>query len=212
MKTVKPRRKRHLEMILSRLSLPPKPKLAWESYPLDSESAAEVAYIAGWINKDIQGKSVIDLGCGSGILAISAVLMDAKDVVGIDIDVEAIKVAKLNAEGLGVRVNFIAGDMECIRGSFNTTLMNPPFGSWRTGADVKFLKKAIEISEIIYSLHKRSSSVRDFLSRKIRELGGEVLGIYEIDIVIPRLYNFHHKKRYIVKADLYRISKVKSND
>ncbi len=210
--TVKPRRKRHLEMILSRLSLPPKPKLEWESYPLDSESAAEVAYIAGWINKDIQGKSVIDLGCGSGILAISAALMDAKDVVGVDIDVEAIKVAKLNAERLGVKVNFIAGDIECIRGSFNTTLMNPPFGSWRTGADVKFLKKAIEISKIIYSLHKRSSSVRDFLSRKIRELGGEVLSIYEIDIVIPRLYSFHRKKRYIVKADLYRISKVKSND
>ena len=204
------KRKKHLEIILSKLALPPHPKLRWESYPLDSESAAEVAYIAGWVNNDIRGKSVIDLGCGSGILAISAALLGAEDVVGVDIDTEAVRVARANAETVGVDVKFIAGDIECIRGHFDTTLMNPPFGSWRSGADVKFLKKALEVSDVVYSLHKRSSSVRMFLKRKIRDLGGEVHSVYEVDIIIPRIYEFHRKRRYLVKADLYRVLKVKS--
>ncbi|RJS85929.1 methyltransferase domain-containing protein [Candidatus Bathyarchaeota archaeon] len=204
------RRKRHLEMILSRLAVPPKPKLRWEGYPLDSESAAEVAYIAGWVNHDISGKEVVDLGCGSGILAISAALMGAKRVVAVDIDSNAVRTARLNAETVNASIEFIIGDIECVRGPFDTTIMNPPFGSWTKGADIKFLKKAIEISDVIYSLHKRSNPVREYLKRKINELGGEITGIYEIDILIPRLFSFHRKKRYLVKADLYRILKVKS--
>lgn len=204
------RRKRHLEIVLSRLSLPPRPKLKWESYPLDSESAAEVAYIAGWVNDDIRGKSVIDLGCGSGILAVSAALLGAREVVGVDIDADAIKVARANAEAVGVNVEFITGDIECVHGRFDTTLMNPPFGSWRSGADVKFLKKALEVSDVVYSIHKRSSPVRRFLKQKIKELGGEVHSAYEVDIIIPRIYKFHRKRRYLVRADLYRILKVKS--
>jgi ribosomal protein L11 methyltransferase len=43
-------------------------------------------------------QSVIDIGTGSGILALSALLLDAKSAVGIDIDPAALKHAKANAE------------------------------------------------------------------------------------------------------------------
>lgn len=199
-------------MILSRLALPPKPRLQWEEYPLDPKSAAQMVYIAGWVNDDIVGRRVVDLGCGSGILAISASLFGAEEAVGVDIDGEAVKVARMNADKVGVKVEFIIGDIECVRGLFDTTLMNPPFGSWRRGADIKFLKKALEISKVVYSLHKRSVSVREFLKHKIMELGGRITNIYEIDIMLPRIFKFHQKKRYLVKADLYRILKVKSEN
>jgi len=74
---MKIRRKRHLEMILSKLDLPSKPGLEWEEYPLDPRSAAHMVYIAGWVN-DVVGKRIVDLGCGSGILAISASLFGAE--------------------------------------------------------------------------------------------------------------------------------------
>ena len=44
------------------------------------------------------GKSVLDYGCGSGILAMVAKKMGAGDVAGVDIDPQAIESAKANAE------------------------------------------------------------------------------------------------------------------
>ncbi len=45
-----------------------------------------------------QGKSVLDYGCGSGILAMVAQKLGAKMVVGVDIDPQAIESARFNAE------------------------------------------------------------------------------------------------------------------
>ncbi|WP_287817904.1 50S ribosomal protein L11 methyltransferase [Idiomarina sp.] len=44
------------------------------------------------------GKTVVDFGCGSGILGIAALLFDAKHVAGIDIDQQALIATKDNAE------------------------------------------------------------------------------------------------------------------
>ena len=46
------------------------------------------------INKDME---VLDLGCGSGILSIAAILLGAKNCVGVDIDENAVHIAKENA-------------------------------------------------------------------------------------------------------------------
>ena len=205
-------KRKHLALLLSQLSPIPRPKLKWEGYTLDAESAANMAYIAAWVYGDVEGKRVIDLGCGTGILAIAASLLGAEWVVGVDIDRESIRVAVGNAKKLGVNVDFVAGDIDCVRGHFDTVLMNPPFGSWHKGADIKFLKKALEISDVVYSLHKRSPSVREFLGRRIPQLGGVIDHVYEMDITISRTYKFHRKKRYLVKADLYRVLRLSPNN
>ncbi|AZI15089.1 50S ribosomal protein L11 methyltransferase [Avibacterium paragallinarum] len=51
---------------------------------------------------DLQDKTVIDFGCGSGILAIAALKLGAKSAVGIDIDPQAILASRNNAEQNGV--------------------------------------------------------------------------------------------------------------
>jgi len=198
-------RRKHLSLLLSQLEPPPHPKLRWESYMLDAESAANMVYTAAWVYDDIRGRKVIDLGCGSGILAIAASLLGAELAVGVDIDRESIMAAVRNAEKVGADVEFIVGDIDCVGGHFHTTLMNPPFGSWHKGADVRFLEKALEISDVVYSIHKRSQSVREFLRKRIPQLGGFIDHVYEMDIVLSRTYSFHRRRRYIVKADLYRI-------
>jgi len=45
----------------------------------------------------LAGKSVADIGCGSGILSIAAVKLDASDVYASDIDGQSVEVAKANA-------------------------------------------------------------------------------------------------------------------
>ncbi|MFB4358143.1 50S ribosomal protein L11 methyltransferase [Pantoea sp. BS_4] len=51
---------------------------------------------------DLNGKTVIDFGCGSGILAIAALKLGAAQAIGIDIDPQAIQASRDNAERNGV--------------------------------------------------------------------------------------------------------------
>ncbi|MBP2168543.1 ribosomal protein L11 methyltransferase [Erwinia toletana] len=51
---------------------------------------------------DLQGKTIIDFGCGSGILAIAALKLGAAQAIGIDIDPQAIQASRDNAERNGV--------------------------------------------------------------------------------------------------------------
>ncbi|NOI22405.1 50S ribosomal protein L11 methyltransferase [Vibrio mediterranei] len=61
-----------------------------------------------WLESlDLAGKTVIDFGCGSGILAIAAIKLGAAKVIGIDIDPQALTASKDNAERNGV-----AGQLE----------------------------------------------------------------------------------------------------
>jgi ribosomal protein L11 methyltransferase len=56
---------------------------------------------------------VLDAGCGSGILALSAALLGFGDVAGFDNDPEAVRVSQENAElnGLADRVTFFTADL-----------------------------------------------------------------------------------------------------
>lgn len=50
----------------------------------------------------LEGKTVVDFGCGSGILSLAALKLGAKKVIGIDIDPQALQASKANAERNGV--------------------------------------------------------------------------------------------------------------
>lgn len=52
-----------------------------------------------WLDSiDCQDKSIIDYGCGSGILGIAGLLLGANNMVGIDIDPQAVEATQANAE------------------------------------------------------------------------------------------------------------------
>ncbi|WP_094751487.1 50S ribosomal protein L11 methyltransferase [Psychromonas sp. CD1] len=56
-----------------------------------------------WLEgQDLRDKVIIDFGCGSGILAIAALKLGAKRVIGIDIDPQAITASRDNATRNGV--------------------------------------------------------------------------------------------------------------
>jgi len=62
---------------------------------------------------DVRRQRVLDAGCGSGILALSAVQLGFRDVAGFDHDAEAVRVSGENAalNGLSGRVQFFVGDL-----------------------------------------------------------------------------------------------------
>ncbi len=59
-----------------------------------------------WLTQQAPNKSVLDYGCGSGILAIAAKKLGAQHVVGVDIDSQAIIASVYNAEQNHVNIEF----------------------------------------------------------------------------------------------------------
>jgi len=60
-----------------------------------------------WLDDHLQsGSTVLDYGCGSGILAIAAMKLGAYSAVGIDVDAQAILASHDNAEANHVTANF----------------------------------------------------------------------------------------------------------
>ena len=106
-------------------ALPPGEEVLWldpgmafgtgnhETTRLCVERLAELEARPAAGGKKAGGRRVIDAGCGSGILALSAAKLGFSEVVGFDNDPEAVRVSMENAElnGLGGRVQFFVGDL-----------------------------------------------------------------------------------------------------
>ena len=75
--------------------------------------------------------NVLDLGTGSGVIIITLLLEDTSATgVGVDIDWEALKVAKTNSKKFGVRkrINFLQSDWcESVTEKFDLVISNPPY-------------------------------------------------------------------------------------
>jgi ribosomal protein L11 methyltransferase len=64
-----------------------------------------------WLDAELQpGQTVIDYGCGSGIIAIAAARLGASRVTGVDIDPLALEASRYNAQRNGVTVTFLPAE------------------------------------------------------------------------------------------------------
>jgi ribosomal protein L11 methyltransferase len=79
-----------------------------------------------WLDQhDVRGASMLDLGCGSGILAIAAVKLGAAVVDAIDIDLQAITATRQNAERNGVSGQIrTAAELATDEGPFDIIVAN----------------------------------------------------------------------------------------
>lgn len=188
--------KKELAILLSRLQVFKDPNPLMEQYPTDSEVAASLLWTA-FMNKHIEGKTVLDLGCGTGILGIGALMLGASRVLFVDSDGVALWMAESNLRACEEHAT--AGDAEFVNydiGDFFTpadvVVMNPPFGTRSKGADIRFLERAMQLSPIIYSIHK--ASTKDFLDGYVANSGYCLF--YEECMLMPLNASMrHHNKR-----------------
>lgn len=203
-------KRKDLEIFLQQLESFSQPKIQYEQYPTPSRVAANVLWFAALDNNDIYNRTVLDLGCGTGILAIGAASLGGKAVYGIDIDIDSLKIAKENAQEYSFDSScyWVCADIrELELKKIDTTIMNPPFGMRKESItrDREFLLKALEVSSVIYSINPHAQKTRVFFEKFCKEHNAEVTNIIKMDFDLSREYDFHAKKRHVFQVDLYRI-------
>lgn len=177
-----------------------------EQYSTDSESAAEVVWSAYMLN-DIAGKIIADLGCGTGVLGVGCLLLSAKKVHFVDNDGNALKAAAGNLIGFSSdRYEMHQSDVGSINLKAEVVVQNPPFGTKREHADRDFLLKAFSVANIIYSVHKQTST--RFVERLGSDSGFKVTHIFPLRLQIRQLHSFHRRRIYRVQAACYRLQKL----
>jgi predicted RNA methylase len=158
-------------------------------------------------------KSVVDLGCGTGRFTLPIAKFFANFVLGVDSDFSVIDQLKTLKDQHKLNVNLLNTSIEFLEPfqwskSFQTAIMNPPFGTRRRGIDQVFLKKALAFSQVVLSIHKTSSKSREIWNRlaEIYLKKAEVLATFEFPIL--KTFQFHRKEQHYVMIDLIRIGPV----
>lgn len=83
------------------------------------------ACIAHLENMSLENKTVLDIGCGTGILGICACLLGAENAYGYDISYDACMTAQeCNRLNRIANNHIICGLQDCIKGSFDVILAN----------------------------------------------------------------------------------------
>ena len=199
-------RLRALEIALEGLEGFGSPDPGLEQYTTPATLAARLLHHAHLLG-DIEGRAVCDLGCGTGVLACGASLLGAGRVVGVELDPGAITVARRNAARLGADIGLVEGDVrdrgliESL-GTFDTVVMNPPFGAQDPHADRPFVDAALAIAPVVYGIFNTGS---------IPFLGAYTGGRAEIEFAIggifpiKRTFAFHRRDVVEIEVEIVRM-------
>lgn len=203
--------KGQLEIKLSRIKGFENPKVKLEQYEMDSKIGAEMLWNAYMIG-DIGDKIIGDLGCGTGILGIGALLLGAKEVIFVDIDSEALEMAKFNVskakseDKIDGKAIFLLMDVKDFSKKVDVVIQNPPFGVKKKGSDRIFLEKAFENANITYHFGKIEGD--EFIQRFSKRKGVKVRNRWSFEYPIKGKYRFHTKKIHRFMAGCWRLEKL----
>lgn len=186
--------KKALAILLSKIRVFENPDMMLEQYSTDSNIAADLLWNA-YLDGDLQGKVIADLGCGPGIFGLGALVLGAKEVHFVDIDSGILDVAKENkkmleeATGRKLKAHFFNINVADFKKRCDVVIENPPFGVKERHHDKLFLMQAMDIAPVIYSFHKIST--RSFVESIIADNGFVVKRVWRYNFPIKRLFWFH---------------------
>jgi len=192
---------KHLARLLSKLGTFQEPLIDLEQYSTDSDVASELlwsAYMRGFIKEKI----ILDLGAGTGILGIGALLLGAKKVIFLEKDSSAIISLNSNLDFLKKTYEL----PECViinedLASFNLNnlgiektdlvIMHPPFGAKTKKTDSVFLDKAFLFSDVVISLHK--TSTKKFVLDYFKKNSFKLIDVFDFRYPFKKTFENHNK-------------------
>ncbi|MFB6177173.1 MAG: METTL5 family protein [Halobaculum sp.] len=219
--------KRAVERRLTEVAGFSNPQAALEQYRTPPDIAAHLLHVAA-MQGDVTDSRVLDLGTGTGTLALAAALHDPVAVLGFELDSDALATARENEGRVAppTSVDWILADATAVPLCFDspvtgeradrtplTVVTNPPFGA-RDGnesADRRFLGTIADLASddrpvVSYSVHNEGS--RTFVESFAADNGGEVTAAFRVTFPLDRQFDHHSEERVEIDAEVYRIEWV----
>lgn len=184
------------------------PRAPLEQYRTPPEVAASLIHTAD-LQGDIEDRTVVDLGCGTGMLALAAALRGPTRVVGLDLDPAPLATARENERRVATSstVEWLRADATQAPLTIEdaTVVMNPPFGAQKGNehADRAFLETTAEIASVSYSIHNAGSQA--FVESFAAGNGGTVTHAFAVELDVPHQFEFHNSETETIDAEAFRI-------
>jgi putative methylase len=177
------------------------PRAADEQVVTPAEAAADLLSLADQ-SDGLAGRSVLDLGTGTGRLAIGAALLGAIPVVGIDRDPSALAIGRRAADAAGVAVEFVESEADAWSRAAEVVVMNPPFGAQRRHADRTFWDRAFALAHrSVYAFALADS--RTFIARQAVARHVQIVETRAVPWRLERTFPHHTRDRVSVPVDLW---------
>lgn len=185
------------------------PRADLEQYRTPPELAATLVHTAD-LHGDIEDRLIVDLGCGTGMLALGATLRGPSAVLGVDLDPSPLDIARENERRIATTtpIGWVRGDATrapvCPSGP-TTVVMNPPFGAQSSNehADRAFLNTAATLADVSYSIHNADSA--DFVEAFATDNAGTVTHAFGTEFALPHQFDFHDDDERTIDAEVFRI-------
>lgn len=201
--------KRELEGQLAVVAGFENPQTALEQYPTPPTLAAHVIHLAD-LHDDIEGRTVLDLGAGTGMFTLGAALRGPARVIAVELDSDPLTTAVENRRRVGTRtpIHWLQADGTDLPLSIPepvTVVMNPPFGAQNghEGADRGFLTTVAETAAVSYSVHNAGSE--EFIRAFAADNGGEVTHAFSADFDLDNQFDHHETETHTIDSEVYRI-------
>ena len=201
--------KRELEGQLAVVAGFDRPRAALEQYPTPPSLAAHVVHLAD-LQGDIEGRTVVDLGAGTGMFALGAALRAPARVVAVELDRNPLETAVENRRRVGTTsvIHWVQADATRLPLRIAepvTVVMNPPFGAQagHEGADRAFLETVAELASVSYSVHNAGS--QSFVEAFAADNGGRVTHAFSAAFDLENQFSHHEAERREIDTEVYRI-------
>jgi len=200
--------KRELEGQLAVVAGFENPQASLEQYPTPPELAAHVIHLAD-LQGDIEDRTVVDLGAGTGMFALGAALRGPRRVVALEIDSGPLRTAVENRRRVGTTTPIHWLQADATRPPLDlaepaSLVMNPPFGAQdgQAGADRGFLSTVASVASVSYSVHNAGS--KEFIEAFAADNGGEVTHAFSAAFAVDNQFDHHDKERREIDTEVYR--------
>ncbi len=222
--------KRSVEQRLAGVETFAEPTAALEQYPTPPDVAAHLLHLAA-MRGDVDGATVLDLGAGTGTLALAAALYEPAAVLAVERDREALATAVENERRVDppVAVSWLHADATALpvfprpdsdppsrRDTRQLTVVsNPPFGAQdgNEHADRRFLTAiadaAVEVDGsthapvVSYTLHNAGS--RSFVESFVADADATVTDAFAVTLPLSRQFGHHAAERVEIDTELFRV-------
>ncbi len=205
-------RPKHLAIELSKLSPHPQHAVELEQYATEGDLAAFFVLAIDQLDT-IDGKDIIDLGAGNGILGIGCGILGAKNVTLIEADDKVCEIAKQNARQIMekyptnfatvncmIGVDDVPGNLPC-----DIVIMNPPWGFQSSKADRPLLEYGFNLQpSSLYVIHSANATHLEQLGKAN---GYDYEIVFESNFRLPPKYMHQSRKMGETEIKCWRFHK-----